>query len=100
MKTVELATARKLKEAGWKETESMYNIPAPTLDELLEEMPAELGKDGQYRLECRKYLTHYEFDYRCVETGVSMLDGLIMNLNPAEAVALLWLKLKSEGLIK
>lgn len=123
---ITLETAKALKEAGWsKETEfcyydfyasgdwkrieSVYCEPnsypvvfCPSLEELLAELPITL--DGVFR--CSYYLTknklgykaHHEIDYVSIDKD-SIEISTEYCPDPAEACALLWLKLRKEGLL-
>ena len=109
-----LETCRALKEAGWvKETYFRYvygsfpnkwflytlnsrsskeiAIPAPTLQELLEE----LRGFGYCELShCHKTL---EYECSCLINQPSRGYKSIIHPNPAEAASLLWLELRKEG---
>ncbi len=105
---ITLETANKLKEAGWsKETEfyhtpnglihksrgeldstwEMVNkYPCPSLEEILSELPYDTT-----------LLKHIEYGY--VASSLDNCYKCFPHLDPAEACAQLWLKLKQEGLL-
>ena len=68
-------------------------IAAPTLQELLEELPSETT--GSNFLEMSKDIGFYEIGYLHMPNDA--WDNLISHTNPSEAAALLWLELKKGG---
>ena len=126
MTHVTLPVARLLKKAGypqdstklrWCGGENYFNgwqlvpkdnvpdeesIASPCVGELLEKLPAEIG--GDYTLTLQKALLGYTVYYENCDYLYNFGDEAeelewINNENPADALGLLFVKLKEEGLI-
>jgi hypothetical protein len=119
---ITLETAKALKENGWsKETqycfydynsnggwsyiESKYCnlklypvIFRPSLEELLGELPYKLERNNaDYRLSLKKFDGEYQSRYYSAFFDTTMIEEWAED--PVEACALLWIKLKKEGLV-
>lgn len=139
--TVSLDTAKRLKEAGWQQlTYFVYaesgidnyfaiakewaldrgvnlnnHLPAPTLQEILEELPQSIWngicQDDKLAVQCSAWLEMevlsdfenetkiYLFVYKCSKEKCNNKFFSTDNHNPTEAVAQLYLKLKENNLI-
>lgn len=81
---ITLKTFKALKEAGWNKETTHY---LPSLEELLAGMPEHINISTNHK---REYLVEY--------FGKDHLKRT-QHTDPAEAVALLWIRLRNEGLV-
>lgn len=131
VKTVSLETAKALKDAGFRQDTYFYwnhvmvnnrgklewqldyrkigdrnNIPAPTTDKLLEELPCQFKYGGAwFDLQITKWPKEYKVQYvefyfnddNLLEISDSLCEFKVESL--PEALAQMWLWLKKEGLL-